>query len=99
MDAPPGTLRYRLCARRVPNWIPIEAFKSIFSFRTGGGEYPKVNFVNSKKGGRIVFINFDPKTKDGIFTLLMTRKTIIVNPSNPEQRATLVFSHAYDNGK
>lgn len=97
LDAPPGTLRHRLCARRVPEWIPIEAFKSIFKFRTTNTEYPKVNFVNSKKGGRIVFINFDPKTKDGIFTLLMTRKTIIVNPNNREQRAILVFSHAYDN--
>ena len=99
LDAPAGTLSHRLCARRVPEWIPLEAFKSIFSFRTANSHYPKVNFVNSKKGGRIVFINFDPKTKDGIFTLLMTRKTLIVNPANPSQRTTLVFSHAYDNGK
>jgi hypothetical protein len=99
LDSPAGTLSHRLCARHVPEWIPLEVFKSIFSFRTTNSDYPKVNFVNSKKGGRIVFINFDPKTKDGIFTLLMTRKTVIVNPADQSQRAVLVFSHAYDNRK
>lgn len=100
LDAPPGTLRHRICARKVPDWIPVEAFKSIFSFRVKeGSEYPKINFVNSKNGGRIVFINFDPNTKDALFTLLMTKKTVIVNPKNPKQKCTLVFSHAFDNGK
>lgn len=100
LDAPSGTLRNRLCARNVPNWIPVEAFKSIFSFYIKDDkEYPTVNFVNSKNGGRIVFINFNPSTKDAIFTLLMTKKTIIMNPKNPKQKATLIFSHAFDNHK
>lgn len=99
IDAPPGTLRHRLCARNVPNWIPAEAFKSIFSFylQDSEGKYPIVNFVNAKKGGRIVFITFDPAKKDAIFTLLMTKKTVMVNPKNPKQTVTLIFSHAFDN--
>jgi len=31
-DPGPGMLKYRICARNVPDWIPLEAFKTIFSF-------------------------------------------------------------------
>lgn len=99
IDAPKGTLRHRLCARNVPNWIPAEVFRSIFSFYLSDktGKYPIVNFVDPKKGGRIVFITFDPTQKDAIFTLLMTKKTVIINPKNPKEKVTLIFSHAFDN--
>ena len=98
IDAPPGTLRHRLCARNVPNWIPAEVFKTIFSFYLSdrNGKYPIVNFVDSKKGGRNVFITFDPTKKDAIFTLLMTKKTVMINPKNPKQTVTLIFSHAFE---
>ena len=101
IDAPPGTLRHRICARNVPNWIPLEAFKSIFSFyiQNKDTDYPIVNFVEAKKGGKIVFITFDPAKKDAIFTLLMTKKTVLINPKNPKQTVTLIFSHAFDNTK
>ena len=101
LDAPPGTLKNRLCARNVPDWIPEEAFKSIFSFylQDNKGEYPIVKFVNSKNGTRIVFITFDPNKKDAIFTLLMTKKTVIVHPNNPKLKASLIFTHAFDNSK
>jgi len=112
-DPPPGTMKNRICARKVPDWIPPEAFKMIFStyvsdknktatIRVGNKKitdtYPIVNFVETKKG-RIVFITFDPKTNDAIFCLLMTKKTRIINPSNPEQKTTLIFTHSYDNKK
>jgi hypothetical protein len=113
-DPEPGMLKNRLCARNVPDWIPVEAFKGIFSFyvsneskkdkatiRVGNKEitdtYPIVNYVESKNGGRIVFITFDPNTKDAIFALLMTKKTHITNPRNPKQKTTLIFMHAFDN--
>lgn len=104
-DPAPGMLKHRLCARNVPEWIPVEAFKAIFSFYVSeesnqkDEKFPVVNFVDSKKGGRIVFITFDSLTKDAIFALLMTKKTRIVNPKNPEQKKMLIFMHAYDNNK
>ena len=115
-DPPAGMLKNRICSRRVPEWIPIEGFKAIFSsyvsqeskgkkgkIYVGNKEisdtYPIVNFVDSKKGGRIVFITFDPQTHDAIFCLLMTKKTRIINPNNPEQKTTLIFMHAFDNQK
>ena len=100
LDAPPGTLRHKICARNVPNWIPEKVFKNIFSFyvRDANGDYPKVNIVNTKKG-KIVFITFEAGKKDALFTLLMTRKITIVNPENKTQKSTLVFTHAFDNSK
>ena len=114
-DPPAGVMKNRICARRVPDWIPLEAFKMIFStyvskeskgkkttIKISGkyitDTYPIVNFVETKKG-RIVFITFDPKTNDAIFCLLMTKKTRVINPSNPGQKATLIFTHSYDNKK
>ena len=113
-DPEPGMMKNRLCARKVPDWIPAEAFKAIFSFyvshestkekvlhRVGNRNvedtYPIVNFVESKNAGKIVFITFDPNTKDAIFALLMTKKTHITNPSHPDQKTTLIFMHAFDN--
>jgi len=108
-------LKNRLCARNVPEWIPEEAFKTIFSsyvseeykgktgkIRIGNKEisdtYPIINFVDAKnKGGRIVFVTFPPETNDAIFALLMTKKTRVVNPKNPNQKTTLIFMHAFDN--
>ena len=112
-DPPAGLMKNRICARRVPDWIPAEAFKMIFStyvseeskgkkatIKISGKNvtdtYPIVNFVETKKG-RIVFITFDPKTDDAIFCLLMTKKTRIINPTNPKQKTTLIFTHSYDN--
>ena len=122
-DPEQGMLKHRLCARNVPDWIPVEAFKAIFSFyltESGGNDskndgkkkvtvrvgnrevtdtYPIVNFVDSKNGGRIVFITFDPNSHDAIFALLMTKKTHIINPKNSKQKVTLIFTHAFDNQK
>ena len=99
LDAPQGSLRHRICARKVPDWIPIDVFKNIFSFyvRDLNNNFPNVNIVNSKKGGRIVFISFEPGKTHSLFTLLMTKKLVIVNPQNKSQKATLVFAHAFDN--
>lgn len=111
-DAPQGRIKHRLHARNVPDWITEAAFKSIFSPYTSdtkkegtvrlGNEsktdkYPIISFLNPKHGGRIVFISFDPLTKDAIFALLMTKKLSIVCPTNTDLRATLIFTHAYDN--
>lgn len=110
-DTQTNMLKNRICARNVPDWIPLEAFKSIFSFYVsdknkkgkiymGNKEiedtYPIVNFVDSNKG-RIVFITFDPQTKDALFALLMTRKVRIVHPKDPKKKVTLVYMHAFDN--
>ena len=67
--------------------------------KTVKDKYPVVNFVDSKNGSKIVFITFDPNTKDALFALLMTKKTRIVNPSDKTQKTTLIFMHAYDNKK
>lgn len=100
LDPASGFMSNRLCARNVPKWIPKEAFKSIFSFYVGKNDkYPIVDIVEHKKGGRIVFITYDPKKRDTLFVLLMTKKTIIKNPENPEEKAVLIFTHAYNNPK
>lgn len=113
-DPEPGLFKNRLCAHNVPDWIPEKAFKAIFSFyvpdKTKKGTiymagkeitdtYPIVNFVDTKKGSKIVFVTFDPSKNDAIFALLMTKKTRIINPSNPKQKMTLIFMHAYDNSQ
>lgn len=107
-------LKNRICATKIPEWIPKEAFKSIFSFYTSEESrnkkgtvyldnekeitetYPIVHFVDTKKVGRMAFITFDPATKDCLFALLMTKKTRLINPKNPTEKATIVFTHAYD---
>lgn len=63
-------------------------------------EYPIISITGGKKEpGKIVFITFDPNTKDAIFSLLMTRKVRIIHPKNPDLKATLIFDHAYEHGK
>lgn len=44
-DPPAGMIRNRICARNVPDWVPIEAFKGIFS--------PYVSEENRGKKGTI----------------------------------------------
>ena len=95
-EQPTGTLRYRLCARNVPDWIPEIAFKSIFSAYSNSKDFPKINFADSKKGGKIVFVTFNPKSDDALFALLMTKKVSIVNPNNSNEKTTLIFMHAFD---
>jgi hypothetical protein len=99
VEPPENTLKYRLCARNIQNWIPIEAFQQIFSFYSHSESYPKINFIDSKKGGRIVFISFNPKSDDALFALLMTKKLSIINTNNPEQKKVLIFMHAFDKHK
>ena len=98
-EAPSGTIKHRICARNVPNWVPLEAFVTTFKpyVTNGGDKYPKVNFIQTKKG-KIVFVNFDPSTTDALFALLMTRKTRLMHP---EKKLTceLIFMHAFENKK
>lgn len=99
-DLPTEKTKNILCARQVPSWIPLGEFKRIFNFYTTSSntEYPKVKFVDKKTDtGKVVFIVFDPTTKDAVFALLMTRKVRIIHPSKPELECTLIFDHAYSN--
>ena len=67
---------------------------------TEGNMYPIVKLIDGKAGGgKIVFVSFEPDTKDAIFALLMTRKVHIVHPKNPKLRCTLIFDHAYEKSK
>ncbi len=62
--------------------------------------YPLISLISGKKdSGRIVFVTFDPSTKDAIFSLLMTRKVRIIHPKHPELKCTLIFDHAYERGR
>ena len=62
--------------------------------------YPFVSLIEGKKdGGKIVFVTFEPDTRDAIFALLMTRKVHIVHPRNSKLRCTLIFDHAYEKGR
>jgi len=89
-----------LCTRSVPEWIPLMVFKRIFDeYSISKNEkYPIIKIINGKKSskGKIVFATFDPKTKNALFALLMTRKVRIKHPNNPKLKATLIFDHAYD---
>ncbi len=97
--APPGTIKHRICARNVPDWLPIEAFRITFQpYVTTSNNYPKVNFVQTKKG-KIVFINFDPSTIDALFSLVMTKKTRFTHPEDSSLKTELIFMHAYVNNK
>ena len=110
-DPPPGKLANRLCARRVPDWLPEEAFKITFrpyasnpkkkgKINIMGNKvescYPIINFIDTKKG-RIVFITFDPSTKDALFASLMQKKTRLKHPEKPNLKCELIFTHAYEN--
>lgn len=94
----PGRIKHKIFARNVPNWIPLEAFKIIFSpyvtSKYSKKEYPQVKFINSKNG-RLVFIDFDSSTTDGMFALLMTKKCAIQHPKKKNLRCELIFTHAY----
>ncbi len=86
-----------LCARQIPDWIPLVAFKNIFSIYTTSTSmnseesYPIITMINSKKeAGRTVLVTFDPATKDAIFALLMTRKVRIVHPKYDKKSTGLV---------
>ncbi len=62
--------------------------------------YPMISLIDGKKdGGKIVFITFENDTRDAIFALLMTRKQHIVHPNNSKLQCTLIFDHAYEQGK
>jgi len=110
-DPPLGKLGYKLCARKVPDWLPEKAFKKTFSIYASDPKkkgkinimgnkvescYPIVNFIDTKKG-RIVFITFDPSTKDALFASLMQKKTRLKHPEKPNLKCELIFTHAYDN--
>lgn len=98
-EAQSGMIKHRICARNVPDWLPLEAFAITFKpYITTSNKYPKVNFIQTKKG-KIVFINFDPSTTDALFALLMTRKTRFTHPDDDSLKCELVFMHAFDNKK
>lgn len=62
--------------------------------------YPMINLVKGRKdAGNIVFITFEPGTKEAMFALLMTRKVTITHPKNPSLNCVLVFDHAYEQGR
>ncbi|GAG28565.1 unnamed protein product, partial [marine sediment metagenome] len=111
-DPPQGKLKYKLCARRVPSWIPIDAFKYIFTpyvsdinkkgcivihRKKSYDTYPLVNFIDTKDKSRMVFITFDSSTRDALFALLMTKKTRIVHPNDHTKKCEIIFTHAFDN--
>lgn len=58
--------------------------------------YPIVHFVKTKKAGKMVFVTFDPASKDALFALLMNKKLRIQEPGKPNNKALLVFTSAYD---
>jgi len=98
-DLEPGKISNVLCAKQIPDWIPAVAFKNIFrSYSTSNNiEYPTISITDNKKDGRMIFITFDPFTKDAMFSLLMTRKVRIKHPDNSSLKCTVIFDHACEN--
>ena len=96
-DNPSGTIKNKLCARNVPDWLPKEAFMSRFSryVTSNDKKYPIIKFINTRKG-KLVFVEFDPYSNDSLFALIMNVKSKFVHPET-KQECTLIFSHAFDN--
>ena len=98
-DNDPSKVGNVLCSRKIPTWIPEFVFKYKFEVYANDskGKYPIVNMKEGRnETGNIVFVEFDPNTKDAIFALLMTRKVHIIHPKNPNLKCSLIFDHAYD---
>lgn len=98
-DAEYGKINNVLCCRAVPDWIPMNILKNIFSMYSDNDEYPIISHINGRKykKTKIVFIKFDPSTKNAQFALLMTRKLRIKHPTKKHLRCTLILDHAYEN--
>lgn len=92
-----------LCARKIPLTINETMLKNFFASyasnnktkvtRRNGNKtfedtYPFVT-INSE---RIAFVTFDPKTHDGQFALLMTKK---VEMSDGDKPVVLIFTHSF----
>ena len=97
----PNKIANILCARKIPEWIPEFVFKNKFKIYANSNDesetYPIVNMIEGKNDtGNVVFVEFDPSTRDAIFALLMTRKVHIVHPKNKNLKCSLIFDHAYE---
>lgn len=88
-DVEPGKIPNVLFAKKVPDWIPVVAFKQIF--KDYANDTIDVNLMEDE-----VFITFDKGSRDALFALLMTRKVHIIHPENPSLKCTLIFDHPFD---
>ena len=96
-----------LCGRRIPVWLDPESVYATFRpFITDKrvkkktrakkkfieASYPVIT-INRKNG--LCFVEFNPKSRDAQFALLMTTKVIFKNRNKPSQRAMVFFTHSF----
>lgn len=108
---PDGKAHNILRAQKVPSWIPERIFKNVFSpYATDNknkfprkvgntkikDSYPFITILDGKDNSKIVLVEYDPSTQDGMFALLMTRKVRIKHPTNKSLKCTIIFNHAYE---
>lgn len=92
-----------LCARSVPSWLNEATFKKIFAVYATDSVTKILRKVKDKKfmdsypfvtinDKRVVFITFDPATRDAQFALPMVRKLTFKHDT---QTCTLIFNHSF----
>ena len=110
---PEGKIGNILCSYKIPDWIPNDVLKSIFSLYISD---PTVELSASFGNNRntpikkekapyilrlrdTVFIIYDPESRDASFARMMQRKTRIHHPDDPNKKCEIIFDYAYDNFK
>lgn len=102
-----GKLKNVLSSRFVPEWIPNEVFKSIFS-RYISDPSVKIEIISNiqktidtvpviTRVGDTIFITYDPQTNDASFARIMQRKTRIQHPNDSEKKCEIIFDYAFEN--
>jgi len=96
---------YTLCARKVPNWLTekdiYKRFRPFVSNKKEIGHGKLYPIVSINRKNQLVFVEFDPNTRDAQFALLMTTKIHFVYRSNTHKpiNQTLIFTHAFKSNK
>jgi hypothetical protein len=104
---PLGKIGNILYSKNVPQWIPNDVFKNIFSRYVTDKKtkmeskdkkvYQNVPIINRLRES--VYIIYDPNTRDASFARMMQRKTRIQNPNNPSEKCEIIFDYTPDTFK
>jgi len=95
-----------ICARGAPTWLTEAFVKKYFEpyasdttskasrFVAGRSIKDTYPFVTINSSG-MVFVTFDPRTRDAQFCIHMKRKAVMIDPSNKNNKVILFFNHSY----
>ncbi len=100
-----------ICSSSVPDWLTDVQIKKSFEKYTSDPEASYTKTIRSSRGdmrvtetypgvsisnAKMVFITFNPLSKDAQFALTMNTKVTFVNPRNPKASCTLIFRQLFN---